>query len=235
MKATLDDSDSSSDTSITSDEQIKEEMNAMIATLSQIFKNADTSNEHEESDEEIDPEELCDNLLKKCMDSSKDKKVLNEKLTFIQTERDEAMIKLQKSSIKTKQLEKEISKLLTKINSLELDLREALDKIKSFDSTLASTKRDLILSNDLLDKFNHCSNFISNLLNAAKTAKDKKGLGYDATTSSNSLQGTKFVKAKEQHAQNIPPKSTLVQTSKNLGKYSLSIQRIASKRKKLIR
>ncbi|OVA05909.1 hypothetical protein BVC80_1705g16 [Macleaya cordata] len=157
MKVTLDNSDSSSNTSETSDEEIKEEMNAMTVTLSQILKNAYTSNEHEESDEEIDPKELCANHLKKCLDSSKDNKVMNEKLIFIQAERDEAMINLQESSIKTKQLEEEISRLLAKINSLKLDLREALDKIKSLDSTLASTKRDLISSNDLLDKFNHGS------------------------------------------------------------------------------
>ncbi|OVA04798.1 hypothetical protein BVC80_8523g6 [Macleaya cordata] len=175
MKVTLDDSDSSSNTSESSDEE-KEEMKAITATLSQIFRNVDTSSEHEESDEEINPEELCANLLKKSMDLSKENEVLNEKLTFIQTERDETMIKLQESSIKIKQLEEEISKLLIKINSLELDHEKALDEIKSLDCTLAATKRDLISSNDLLDKFNHGSNFISNLLKAAKTANDKKGL-----------------------------------------------------------
>ncbi|OVA03852.1 hypothetical protein BVC80_1227g25 [Macleaya cordata] len=217
MKVTLDDSDSSSNTSDTSDEET-EEMKAMTATLSQIFKNADTSSDHEESDEEIDPEELCANLLKKSLDLSKENKVLDGKLSFIQTERDEAMIKLQESSNKTMQLEEEISRLLIKINSLELDHEKALDEIKSLNSTLDVTKRDLVLSNNLLDKFNHGSNFISNLLNAAKTANDKKGLGYDAATCSNSPQGTKFVKAKEQHAQKILPKSTSTQASKNIGK-----------------
>ncbi|OVA05611.1 zinc finger protein [Macleaya cordata] len=85
MKVTLDDSDSSSNTNETSDE-IKKKMNAVTATFSQILKNTDTSSEHEESDEEIDPEELYANLLKKCIDSSKDNKVMNEKLTFIQAE-----------------------------------------------------------------------------------------------------------------------------------------------------
>ncbi|OVA11917.1 hypothetical protein BVC80_6589g1 [Macleaya cordata] len=94
-------------------------MKAMTATLSQIFRNTDTSSEHEESDEEIDPEKLCANLLKKSTDLSNENKVQNEKLTFMQTERDEAMIKLQESSNKTKQLEEEISWLLIKINSLE--------------------------------------------------------------------------------------------------------------------
>ncbi|OVA15325.1 zinc finger protein [Macleaya cordata] len=135
MKVTLDDSDSSSNTSDTSDEET-EEMKAMTATLSQIFKNADTSSDHEESDEEIDPEELCANLLKKSLDLSKENKVLDGKLSFIQTERDEAMIKLQESSNKTMQLEEEISRLLIKINSLELDHEKALDEIKSLNSTL---------------------------------------------------------------------------------------------------
>ncbi|OVA08142.1 hypothetical protein BVC80_1723g6 [Macleaya cordata] len=210
MKVTLDDSDSSSNTSETSDEE-KEEMKAMTATLSQIFKNADTSSEHEESNEEIDPEELCANLLKKSMDLSKENKVLNEKLTFMQTERDGARIKLQENSNKITQLEEEISRLLIKINSLELDHEKTLDNF-----TLAITKRDLILLNDLLDKFNHGSSFISNLLNAVKTTNDKKGLGYDATTSSNLPQGIKFVKAKEQHIQKISPKNTSTQASKNL-------------------
>ncbi|OVA03100.1 hypothetical protein BVC80_8857g13 [Macleaya cordata] len=217
MKVTLDDSDSSSDTSESSDEE-KDEMKAMTATLSQVFKNANSSSEYEESDEEVDSEELCANLLKKSMDLSKENKMLNEKISFMQTEQDKAMNKLQESSIKTNQLEEEISRLLAKIDSLELDHGEALDKIKSLDSTLATTKRDLILSNDLLDKFSHGSNFISNLFNAAKTANDKRGLGYDATTSSNPPQGTKFVKAKEQHVQNVLPKNTFTQTNKKLGK-----------------
>ncbi|OVA11226.1 zinc finger protein [Macleaya cordata] len=198
MEVTIDNSDSSSNTSESSDEE-KEEMKAMTATLSQIFRNADTSSEHEESDEEIGPKELCANLLKKSTNLSKENKVLNEKLTFMQTEWDEAMIKLQESSNKTKQLEEEISRLLIKINSLELDHEKALDEIKSLNSILAVTKRDLVLSNYLLDKFNRGSKFISNLLNAAKTANDEKGLGYDATMSSNSPQWIKFVNAKEQH------------------------------------
>ncbi|OVA12008.1 hypothetical protein BVC80_7743g6 [Macleaya cordata] len=193
-------------------------MKAMSATLFQVFKNAESSSEHLESDEEVNPEELCANLLKKSMDLSKENKMLNEKISFMQTEQDEAMNKLQESSININQLEEEISRLLAKIDSLELDHGEALDKIKSLNSTLATTKRDLILSNDLLDKFNHGSNFISNLLNAAKTANDKKGLGYNATTSSNPPQETKFVKAKEQHVQNVLPKNTFTQTNKKLGK-----------------
>ncbi|OVA07248.1 hypothetical protein BVC80_8507g5 [Macleaya cordata] len=217
MKVTLDDSDSSSNSSGTSDEE-KDEMKAMTATLSQVFKNADSSSEYEESDEEVDPEELYANLLKKSMDLSKENKMLNEKISFKQTEQDKAMNKLQESFIKTNQLEEEISRLFAKIDSLKLDHhREVLDKIKSLDSTLATTKRDLILSNDLLDKFNHGSNFISNLLNAAKTANDKRGLGYDATTSSDPPQGTKFVKANEKHVQNVLPNNTFTQTRKKLG------------------
>ncbi|OVA07852.1 hypothetical protein BVC80_7805g3 [Macleaya cordata] len=71
MKVTLDDSDSFSNTSDSSNEEM-EKMKAMTATLSQIFKNADTFSEHEESDEEMDPEELCANLLKKSMELSKE-------------------------------------------------------------------------------------------------------------------------------------------------------------------
>ncbi|OVA05069.1 hypothetical protein BVC80_1211g148 [Macleaya cordata] len=86
MIVTLDVSDSSSNTSKSSDEE-KDEMKAMTATLSQVFKNADSSNEYKESDEEVDLEELCANLFKKSMDLSKENKMLNEKISFMQMNR----------------------------------------------------------------------------------------------------------------------------------------------------
>ncbi|OVA11848.1 hypothetical protein BVC80_8021g1 [Macleaya cordata] len=126
MKVTLDDSDSSSNTSDSSNEKM-EEMKAMTATLSLKYSKMLT---------------LLVNM-RKSKELSKENKVLDGKLTFMQTERDEAIIKLQESSNKIMQLEEEISRLLIKINSLELDHEKALDEIKSLNSTLDVTKRDL--------------------------------------------------------------------------------------------
>ncbi|OVA09283.1 hypothetical protein BVC80_8353g3 [Macleaya cordata] len=140
MKVTLDDSDSSSNASESTDEENKEKMKAMTTTLSQVFKDAASFSDKKVSDEEIDPEELCAKLLKKSVDLSKENKGLNEKLLLIQSEKDEVMFKLQESFNNIKQLEEEISRLVTTINSLELDYGKALDKIKSIETILDITK-----------------------------------------------------------------------------------------------